>query len=118
MVNAGAGPNDAEVLVSVKLAFRAATLAMTLNEPAVAFAVNAGAVATPDALLVACATAPEPLNVPEAPVAGAVKMIDTPASGLLPASRSRQPRFVDCQIECQASPGPRRRSAAAPKCCC
>ena len=52
-MNSGAGPDAAVVLVSAKVAFSAATVAMTENDPVVAFAVKVGAVATPDALLAA-----------------------------------------------------------------
>ena len=47
------GPDDTALLVSAKVAFSAATLALTVKAPVVAFAVSVGAVATPDALLVA-----------------------------------------------------------------
>ena len=53
--------------------------AVTLKLPAVVLAVNAGAVAIPDAFVVIVA---DPLNVPLAPVTGAVNVTITPLTGL------------------------------------
>jgi len=53
--------------------------------PAVAFAVN-GADATPDALVATVIVAVLLLNNPEAPDPGAVNVMFTPLTGLLPAS--------------------------------
>jgi len=74
------------VLVIEKLAGATPlTVAVTVYEPAVVFAVNAGAVATPLALVVTVALAP---NVPEAPEPGAVNVTLTPGIGLESASRT------------------------------
>jgi len=78
---------DAAVFVRLKLAGVAtpATVAFTVKLPATAFAVNAGAVAIPLALVTAVAVA-DPPNLPLAPLAGAVNVTVTPLNGLLPAS--------------------------------
>jgi hypothetical protein len=63
------------------------TDAVTVYVPAVAFAVNAAAVATPLVLVVAMLE--PPANVPLAPLrAGAVKVTTTPLTGLFEASRT------------------------------
>jgi len=80
LVNAGAWATAA-VLVNAKFALRAPTVAVTVNEPTVALAAKDGAVATPETLLTAWTTFALPVNVPEAPDAGAVKVIDRPGSG-------------------------------------
>ena len=49
-------------------------------------AVNVGAVATPDAFVVAVAVLAPPVNVPLAPVLGAANVTITPLTGLPPAS--------------------------------
>src|SRR5215831_15004960 len=61
-----------------------ATVAVTVNTPAVLLAVNTAAVATPCALVVAVFT--PPANVPLAPLVGAVNVTVTPLAGLLEAS--------------------------------
>ena len=73
-----------EVFVRAKLAVEPSPLteATTLYEPVVPFAVKAGAVAMPAALVVAVAVG-DPLKLPLAPLAGAVKVTVTPAIGLL-----------------------------------
>src|SRR5438105_3028368 len=74
------------ILVSAKLALSPGTVAVTVNAPAIPFAVKLGAVATPATLLAAWATLPIPLKVPEGPVPGAVNVTGRPGSGLPPAS--------------------------------
>ena len=69
------------VLVRPNDAVSAPTLAVTINDPVNAFAVSDGAVATPEALVVAFATVPVPLKVPEAPLLGAVNVTDTRCIG-------------------------------------
>jgi hypothetical protein len=59
------------------------TDAVTLYDPAVAFAVKTFDVATPEALVTAVAA---PANAPVAPLAGAVNVTVTPLTGLPPAS--------------------------------
>ena len=54
--------------------------------PVVPLAVNVGAIATPDAFVVAMAVRAPPVNVPLAPVLGAVNVTVTPLTGLPPAS--------------------------------
>src|SRR5260221_10326920 len=74
------------VLVIEKLAGATPlAVAVTQYEPATVLAVNAGAVATPLAMAVAVALAP---NVPEAPEPGAVNVTLTPGIGLENASRT------------------------------
>jgi hypothetical protein len=75
------------VLVSEKFTVvRPVAAAVTVyGPPAVEFAVN-GADATPDALVATTIVAVLLLNVPDAPVAGAVNVTFTPDTGLLPAS--------------------------------
>jgi hypothetical protein len=63
----------------------AAALATTAYVPVCPFAVNAGAVATPLALVTAVA-APDPAKEAPAPLAGTVNVTVTPPTGLLPAS--------------------------------
>jgi len=63
-----------------------ATVAATLNEPALPFAVNVGEVATPDAS-VATVVLDEPANIPLAPEpGGALNVTTTPGTGLPPES--------------------------------
>ena len=78
----------AAVFVRLKLAagLTPATLAETANAPGVAFAVNCGAVATPFAPVNAVTVAPLPANTPLAPLAGAVNVTLTPATGCAAAS--------------------------------
>jgi hypothetical protein len=52
----------------------------------VAFAVNVGDVATPEAFVATVAVTPPPVNVPLAPEPGAVKVTLAPGTGLLPES--------------------------------
>jgi hypothetical protein len=59
------------------------TVAITVYDPAVVFAVNAGEVATPLELVVAVAVFVAPANVPLAPVAGAANVTAAPLTGLL-----------------------------------
>src|SRR5260221_2005392 len=74
------------VLVIEKLAGATPlAVAVTEYEPATVLAVNVGAVATPLALVVAVALAP---NVPEAPEPGAANVTLTPGIGLENASRT------------------------------
>src|SRR5437899_2853650 len=71
-------------LVSEKFAGLAtpATVAVTVyGPPAVPFAVKVGAVATPEALVVALAVSREPGKVPLGPLPGAVKVTITPGTG-------------------------------------
>ena len=90
-VPVGDGPvnvvTTAAVLVSEKFAGVATPLvvAVTVYEPDVALAVNAGAVATPLALVIT--VGPE-ANVPEAPEPGAANVTVTPGTGLENASRT------------------------------
>ena len=73
---------EAAPAVFVKLRFTDPTFAadtVTVKLPALPFAVNAGAVAIPDALLVTVAV---PLNVPLAPIVGAANVTETPETGL------------------------------------
>jgi hypothetical protein len=88
LVNTGGRFAEELVFVSANAALSAAMLAVTVNGPAVAFAVNAGATATPEASLDTRASVPAVPNVPEGPVAGAVNVIGTPAIGRDPASRT------------------------------
>ena len=69
--------------VSAKVVLSAPAVAVTLYEPAVPFAVKAGAVARPEASVT---TVVEPAKLPEGPEAGALKVTLTPATGSLPAS--------------------------------
>jgi hypothetical protein len=82
-VTLAAGP---AVLVKAKFADVApVALATTLyGPPAVALAVNATEVATPEAFVVAVLT--PPANVPLAPEAGGVNVTTTPLTGLFPES--------------------------------
>ena len=73
-------------LVRPKLVDSEATVAVTLYDPTLVFSVNAGAVATPDELVLADTVVSEPVKVPLGPVAGAVKVTVAPATGLLLAS--------------------------------
>ena len=61
-------------------------VAVTEYVPAIAFAVNASAVATPEALDCTVAVMPPPANVPPAPVSGAVNVTLTFDTGLPLAS--------------------------------
>lgn len=87
-LNAETAAGGAAPFVNEKLAgrFTPTTVAATLYEPTAAFAVNAGEVATPEALVVAVAVVPPPANVPLAPLLGAVKVTETPPTRLPPAS--------------------------------
>jgi hypothetical protein len=67
-------------------------VAVTLYEPAVLFAVNTAAVATPLVFVVAVFT--PPANVPLAPDPGAVNVTTTPPTGLPKASVTVASRFV------------------------
>jgi hypothetical protein len=59
------------------------TVAVTLyGPPAIPSAVNAGATATPCAFVVAVVVLPPPVNVPLAPLGGAVNITATPLIGL------------------------------------
>ena len=80
LVNEGDWPMSA-VFVRANVAVALAALATTAYEPAIPFAVKRGAVAMPATLLVACATLPPPVNVPDAPVDGAAKITPIPPSG-------------------------------------
>src|SRR5205085_9291311 len=60
------------------------TEAVTVETPAVVFAVKTAAVATPDAFVVVVLTPPE--NIPLAPLVGAVNVTVTPLTGLLKES--------------------------------
>jgi len=73
------------VFVRLKLAAAATpeTVAITVYDPAVVFAVNAGEAATPLELVVAVAVFVAPVNVPLAPVAGAANVTTAPLTGLL-----------------------------------
>src|SRR5579875_1580653 len=74
-----AGPGR---LVSENVAGAApSTLAVTVYDPAVVLAVNAGAVARPPASVVTTAVVPPPANVPPGPAAGAVKVTCAPPTG-------------------------------------
>ena len=66
------------VFVRLNVVDRLAVDAVTVYEPAFELAVKAGAVATPDALVVAVAEVADPGNVPLAPLAGAVNVTVTP----------------------------------------
>jgi hypothetical protein len=57
-------------------------LAVTLKAPALVLAVRAEAVATPLAFVVTVTEAVPPLKVPLAPLAGAVKVTETPLTAL------------------------------------
>jgi hypothetical protein len=74
------------VFVRLKLAVAVTpeTVAITVYDPAVVFAVNAGEVATPLELVVAVVVFVAPANVPLAPVAGAVNVTATPLTGDVP----------------------------------
>jgi hypothetical protein len=72
--------------VNAKLAVTPFTVAVTEYEPAVLLAVNVGAVATPCVVLVAVTVVSPPVNVPLAPLVGAVNVTTAPLTGLLPAS--------------------------------
>jgi hypothetical protein len=66
-------------------------------------AVKAGAVATPDALVVAVAVlVPVELNVPLAPVDGAVNVATAPGTAFPYASRSFAARAVENAVETDA----------------
>ena len=84
-VSTAAGPGW---FVRTKLAVEAvAEDATTLyGPPTMLLAVKTGAVATPLALVVACAVAPPPANVPLAPVAGAVNVTTAPLTRFPPLS--------------------------------
>src|SRR5258706_194849 len=90
-VPVGGGPvsvvTPAGVLVSEKFAGVATPLvdAVTVYEPDVVLAVNAGAVATPLALVITVGLA---VNVPEAPEPGATNVTLAPGTGLENASRT------------------------------
>lgn len=71
------------------------TVAVTEYDPAVVFAVNAGAVATPLAFVVAFTVERFPVKVPRAPVVGAVNVTVTPDMTLFDASRTVTCRFVE-----------------------
>jgi|SRR5580692_517618 hypothetical protein len=87
------------LLVRLYAAFvaRPVTEAFTVYAPAVEFAVKAGAVATPLALVVKVAVAPVPgaANIPLAPLAGAVNVTEAPLIGLPPLSVT---------VACRATP--------------
>jgi len=72
------------VTVRAKLAEAPTPLveAVTVNSPAVLFAVRLGAVATPGAFVVAVAVFEPPMKVPVAPLAGDVNVTVTPETGL------------------------------------
>jgi hypothetical protein len=76
-------------LVRLKLADAdtPAALAVTRYAPGAPLAAGVGEVATPLALVTAVAVAPPP-NSAEAPLAGAENVTLTPATGLLPESRT------------------------------
>jgi hypothetical protein len=78
-----AGP---DVFIRLKLveAITPATLAATVSVPIVAFAVYVDEVATPLALVISVSVLVPPLNVPLAPVAGAVKVTNAPLTGVPP----------------------------------
>jgi hypothetical protein len=57
-------------------------LAVTLKAPALVLAVSAEAVATPLAFVVTATEVVPPLKVPLAPLEGAVKVTETPLTGL------------------------------------
>lgn len=77
-----------EVFVKLKLAdgVTPVTPAVTANAPVVVFAVKVGAVATPLAFVLAVTVVNPPVNVPPAPLEGAVNVTVTFASRLPPAS--------------------------------
>jgi hypothetical protein len=58
-----------------------ATVAVTVYAPAVLLAVNTGAVATPCPFVLTVAVVPTPVNVPLAPLVGAVNVTTAPPSG-------------------------------------
>jgi len=93
-------PGSGAAFVRAKLAGDATpdTLAATVNAPVVAFAVNAGAVAIPDAFVNAVALIALPGNVPLAPLPGAENVTVTPVTGLLPASLTIVWRAVDYAV--------------------
>jgi hypothetical protein len=74
----------------------------------VALAVNVGAVATPLLLVVAVVVFNPPVNVPLAPLAGAVNVTVTPLTGLLLASFTvaamAVPKLVLTAALCEAPP--------------
>src|SRR6267143_1330194 len=94
------------VLVRLKFAVGkpAPRLARTLyGPPAVPLAVNAGAVATPLAFVVAVAVVTLPGNAPLAPLDGAVKVTVTPVIGLpdsVTVAWSRAPKAVLIGVLC------------------
>ena len=83
LVNAGG-----RLLVNANVVVKVPTRAMIENEPPVALAVKVGALARPEALVVARATESPPVKVPLAPEVGAVKLTTAPTSGLLLPSRT------------------------------
>ena len=68
--------------VRAKLAANDVTLATTVYVPPVPLAVKAGAAAMPELLVSTLTLITPPANVPEAPLAGAVKVTPTPWTGL------------------------------------
>src|SRR4051812_8068764 len=73
-------------LVREKVVLTEPLAATTLYAPVVAFAVKAGAVATPLAFVMTLAIVEPPANVPDAPEAGALKVTPAPLMGALPPS--------------------------------
>src|SRR5258705_6904583 len=86
----------AAVLVRLNVAAPATPtpVADTVYDPAVAPAANVGAVATPSTPDVALADTLPPLKVPVAPLAGAVNVTLTPATGWPPESVTFPARLV------------------------
>jgi hypothetical protein len=70
------------------------TFALTVYPPVVPLAVNTGAVATPEALVVTIAVLDPPANVPLAPLAGAVKVTVAPETAFPNASVTVAARLV------------------------
>ena len=63
-------------------------LAATAKDPGIPFAVNLGAVAIPKASVAPWKLLPPPWNMPDAPLAGAVKVTAAPGKGASPAPRT------------------------------
>src|SRR5215472_15625966 len=70
------------------------TEAVTVKDPALLLAVKVDAVATPLELVVAVVVAVPLVNVPLAPLPGAVKVTMAPWTGFVPESRTVADRFV------------------------
>ena len=78
-----AGP-DVFVRLKFAVAIAPATLAVTVSAPSVPLAVKVDEVATPLALVVSVSVLVPPVNVPLAPVGGAVKATNAPLTGAPP----------------------------------